>query len=495
MNKYIFIALAAAGMSLASCDEYTLPNPPAQSNPQEPVFKNTDLTVTNAVSGTIDLPALNTEHEPVWVLNYSFVDFPESYTLQFVAQFSADETFAETYDVNAATTPADNVGHYGFVTLAVADVQTAVNTLISKSPAAQNIYVRYPVYAVNGTSHVRIGGPDVYYYQGVYNVLPMRQENVIEKEYFLIGNFCDWDFSKAIPFTQLHEGNPYDNPEFTVKIDVDKALADSPEGFQWKVLPVSSFLNLWLDGAFGAVANGDEPNGNLIPVNGKETPGVIRQEGPYMININMETRRYTVDPAFEYLWVPGMGSSTTDFNRIMRLSTSDYIHYSGTMRLASRFWFTGQASLNGVSFRPDGDATTNDAGVTSGKMIYDVTSTTMMRVPSTGLYYVQANVVSLDWSITPIPVISLIGAYNSWDTATAIDLTPNSRKDVWTITGVDMPEGEYKFCVNHDWALSYGGEPGNIVQNGGNLNITEAGVYDITLNFSVFPNTCTATKR
>lgn len=488
MNKYLIIALAAAGMSLAACDEYTLPNPPAQSNPQEPVFSVDGLTVTNAVSGTIDLPALKEAGTPVKVLDYTIENFPESYTLQFVAQFSGDDTFNKTVDVNCAA--AD-----GEVTVSVAEVQTAFNTLVSKDLVARDLYVRYPLYAVSGSSRVRIGGPDVYFGEGVYNVKPVPQENQIETGYWLVGNFCNWDITKAIPFTQLVAGNPYDNPIFVCKIDVDATLADSPTGYQWKVVPQSSYAEGNLEGAFGAVAGSSATAGNLLPAGGEETAGEIRQEGPYMININMETRRYTVDPAFEYLWVPGMGSSTTDFSRIMRLTTNDFMNYEGTMRLYNRFWFTGQASVKGVNYRPDGDATTSESGVVSGKMMYDVTSTQMMRVPKGGLYYVKANVVTLEWSITPIPVISIIGQYNDWKTETALDLTANSQFTEWTIKGVSMPAGEFKFCVSHSWDLSYGGSVDNIVQNGGNLSVEEAGVYDITLKFNVFPNTCTITKK
>lgn len=487
MNKYLIIALAAAGMSLASCDEYTLPNPPGQTNPQEPVFNIDNFTVTNAVTGTIDLPALKESDEPVKVLEYTIEDFPESYTLQFVAQFSADDTYATTYDVNC--TAED-----GVVTIPVAEVQTAFNTLVSKDLVARDLYVRYPVYAVSGTSSVRLGGPDVYYAEEMYNIKPIPQENVIETAYWLVGNFCNWDVAQAIPFTQLNPGNPYDNPDFLCKIDVDATLADSPAGYQWKVVPQSSYANGSLEGAFGAVAS-TTTAGNLLPAAGEETAGEIRQEGPYMISINMETRRYTVDPAFEYLWVPGMGSSTNDFSRIMRLTTTDFMNYEGTMRLAQRFWITGQPSLKGVSYRPDGDATTSEDGEVSGKMMYDVTSTQTMRVPKIGLYYVKANVITLDWSITPVPVISIIGAYNDWKTETALDLTPNGRYEEWTIKDVALPAGEFKFCVSHAWTLSYGGSFDDIKQNGANLSVDEAGVYDVSLNFAVFPNTCTITKK
>lgn len=491
MKFYQILALAATAALATACDEYTLPNPPAQSNPAEPVFNNADLKVTNLVDGTINLPELQSEGLPVEIFSVSSPELPEGYTLQFQVEMSANSEFTPSKTINC--TPGEN----GIVSMPVTEMQMAFNELVSKDLVAKDLYVRIPAYAVNGTSEVRIGGPDVYYYNGIYNVLPLPQENVIETGYYLVGNFCDWDIRKGIRFEQVNAGNPYDNPEFTVKIDVSADLADSADGYQWKVVPVSGYdNNTWAD-AFGAVTGDSSTSGNLLPApEAQNMPGEIRQEGPYTISINMETRKYEVAPAYEYLWVPGMGSSTTNFDKIMRLTTSNYINYTGTMRLASRFWFTGQASTKGVSFRPDGDDNEVDAnGVLSGKMIYDVTSTAMMRVPTTGLYLVQANVITLTWSATPIPVISAIGEFNDWNTETAPNLTPDSRFEVWTLKDQDLPAGEFKFCVNHAWDISYGGAFDNVVENGGNFTVTEAGKYDIELYFNVFPNCVKLIKK
>ncbi len=43
--------MVAVAALMAACDEYTLPNPPAQSNNQEPVFETSGLTVTDLTGG------------------------------------------------------------------------------------------------------------------------------------------------------------------------------------------------------------------------------------------------------------------------------------------------------------------------------------------------------------------------------------------------------------------------------------------------------------
>ena len=59
MKKFSIISLmGVAAWAMASCDDYELPNPPAQSNPEEPVFETDGLKLTNIVEGTVDLRAL-----------------------------------------------------------------------------------------------------------------------------------------------------------------------------------------------------------------------------------------------------------------------------------------------------------------------------------------------------------------------------------------------------------------------------------------------------
>lgn len=488
MKKYPVIALAAlAGMFFASCDEYTLPNPPAQSNPEESTFESSDLTLTNRIDGLLNLPTLREEGLPVSFFDVDLKSFPESYELKLVGEFSATEEFTEAGTRTASITVADNVG-----TMTVGEVQSIFNELVSKSPEQGKLYMRVPAYAVSGTSDVRLGGPDVYYYTKTLDVLPVPQGYVIETGYYLVGSFCGWDIAKGLPFTQTIAGNPYDNPEFMVKIDVTAQQA-AGDGYQWKIVPKSGFDNSSWAGALGC-AKGEETSGDLVSAPEAQTdPGVIKQEGPYIIKVNLEKQRYTVEPAFEYLWVPGYGSSVSDFNKIMRLTTNDYIHYEGTMRLFNRFWFTGQASITGVNFRPDGEDNPVGAdGVLSGKMKYDPTTTGTMKVPGAGgLYYIKANVITLEWSATPIPVLNIVGGFNGWNQTTAPALTPNANKNVWTITETFAEAGEFKFCVNNSWDLSYGTADGtfdSVVQNAGNYKIETPGTYEISVHFDVFPN-------
>lgn len=476
--------MGIAAMGFAACDEFTMPNPPAQSNSPEVAFQTSDLVVDNAVSGTISLPALHENGSRLTAANVTVTNIPEGYSLKFTGELAGTEDFA-----NAATVTTVYDAEAGTLTVSPIDLQTAFNAVISKDLVEKTVYMRYAAFLENGTAKVRVGGPDVYYCDGEYQMLPMPQETVIENAYYLAGSFTNWTMDGALEFNQAVAGNVYDNPVFSVKVDVTAEQA-AQGGIQWKVVPLSGHTTNSWEGSFGAQPEKEGAlNGSLIATTeAEELAGVIKEEGPYLITINMETRTYSYGPAFENLWAASAGTSLMTINKMIKLYSNDFVNYSATMRLKTSVYFLGQPSLVGVKFNMDKDCKyeVDENGVISGTMVKK-DGDMNISIPNDGLYFVTANVVAMDWKITPIPSIQLIGAYNGWNTETALELTANKTFNVWTLSNVDMTEGEYKFCVAHDWAISYGGATDDIVQNGGNLNIDEAGTYDFVLHFDASP--------
>lgn len=500
MKKFAIIALSAAACwGLTSCDEYTLPNPPAQSNPEEVVFKAEDLKLTSTVDGTVDLPKYVAEQQPVKLFDMSLTDFPASSELSLIAECSADDTFGKTEDIPLTLTEENTV------TVRAGELQQMFNTIISKDLVPKDVYVRVAAYAVRGNSKVRLGGPDYYYYNGVLNILPEPQANVIETAYYLVGSFCDWDISKGLLMKQLNEGNQYDNPDFMLKVDVTEAQADAG-GYIFKIVPVSGFeKNSW-EGSLGFADITKTPagaNGNLIATDDKETEAYkIEKEGGYMVKINMETRRFEVNLASDFLWAPSYGTSISNFNSMMRLTTSDYVKYEGSWPIKNGgFWLAAQPSnVRGFVYRPDGDTEViaDDKKSFTGKMVIDPSLNTRMKIGTPGLYYVTADIVTLEYTGKLIEEIDVIGAFNDWDLKKSVPLTADKDFKTWSITGLTMKAGEFKFCVSKDWGLSYGSTDGTsneLRQNGKNFNIAEDGVYNIVLDFSKYPAHMTITKQ
>ncbi len=195
-------------MGFAACDEYTLPNPPAQNNPEEPVFDSADLVVTSDINGQISLPALNADRKPVTVFNYTLSNFPSSYDLEIVAEFCADDAFEKVAEVKTTVTDEGRP-----VTIPVAEVQSVFNALI-RGPGGQG-----PLCALSGLCRERQRAyasavPDTYYGGEFlkYDVLPIPQANVVEPRYYFVTNANNWSITEAIPMNQVTAGNPYDNP-------------------------------------------------------------------------------------------------------------------------------------------------------------------------------------------------------------------------------------------------------------------------------------------
>lgn len=486
MKKFHFIALTAlAGLLFTSCESYDLPNPPAQSNTPEAIFNDADLTVASVVNGeTLDLGALSEAQLPAELFSVQLKNFPKDYNLVLQGQFSKDDTFAATQNVDM-TVGADDIA-----SASAAELQTMFTTLVSKSPDTRTIYVRVAAFAVNGSSSVRIGGPDKYYYSGEVTIKPIALDHVIEDAYYLVGSFCNWDVKKGIPFIKNEEGNVYDHPNFQVKIDVTAEQA-AAGGLFWKVVPKSAYdAGTWA-GAYGSIAGDSNLSGSLTPAPETETEaGLILEEGPYIIHINMETLRYNIDRALDYLWVVTPGTSTTKFDLMQRLTNNgDYTHYEGTSPMRYNFYLAGQASKNGVFFHLEGENETDKKGNYSGMM--STTTTKTMKVgDDLALYYVTANINEMTWKATQIHTLNLVGAFNGWNKKEAPALTHNAKFSVWTITETFAEAGEFKFCVDNDWKLSYGSSDGTfntVKQNGGNYKMTEAGTYTLTLHFDVFP--------
>lgn len=486
MKKFHFIALTAlAGLLFTSCESYDLPNPPAQSNTPEAIFNDADLTVASVVNGeTLDLGALSEAQRPAELFSVQLKNFPKDYNLVLQGQFSKDDTFAATQNVDM-TVGADDIA-----SASAAELQTMFTTLVSKSPDTRTIYVRVAAFAVNGSSSVRIGGPDKYYYSGEVTIKPIALDHVIEDAYYLVGSFCNWDVKKGIPFIKNEEGNVYDHPNFQVKIDVTAEQA-AAGGLFWKVVPKSAYdAGTWA-GAYGSIAGDSNLSGSLTPAPETETEaGLILEEGPYIIHINMETLRYNIDRALDYLWVVTPGTSTTKFDLMQRLTNNgDYTHYEGTSPMRYNFYLAGQASKNGVFFHLEGESNKDGKGTYSGMM--STTTTKTMKVgDDLALYYVTANINEMTWKATQIHTLNLVGAFNGWNQKEAPALTHNAKFSVWTITETFKEAGEFKFCVDNDWKLSYGSSDGTfntVKQNGGNYKMTEAGTYTLTLHFDVFP--------
>jgi len=498
MKKIALLFGIALGLGFTACDEFDLPNPPGQSNPEEPAFNSANLEIMQAAE-TLDLNADNEASKKVTLANITkLVDFPASYELLFEMELSRDAEFTDPVIL------ATEINDTTLVQIEPSALNSAIYNNFTKDPAEIELYARLAAYAKRGDTKMRLGDTENYWYGNNYRyiVTPFVPAKVIENQYYLLERAIgstSWNVTAALPFSKTSDQSVYDNPVFQIKIDVADA------GTEWAVLPASSFDAAKLDGIMG-VSDATAMEGALAE--GENfVAGKITEASPYTITINVEEMSYKVALAFDYLWVPGQAtSSTPSSKRVKRIATNDYITYAGAIRLRNEWFLTGQPSFDGVVYTLGSDESNKPVidektGVETGHIVNDRNGIKM--VADDGFYYLSVNLGTLTYKTSPINTISAIGEFNGWDTASAPELTHDKTYQTWTIENVEMTEGsEFKFCVNHDWVISFGGAYDNLVQNGGNLKVPgEAGPeaktykYDIKLDFSEIPNTCTLIKK
>lgn len=446
MKKISIMLLAALALGFTACEDESDAIP--QSNPQEPVMSAEGIVVAPVDSVPVfDLKALEDAKAKAAVLNIvEAQNLPSVGDLTFVMQLSASEDFASVQEV---ATSVDN----NQVCVVPADWQAAHLKVLGKNPKTQDAYVRFAAYVVNGTSSVRIGNPSLYYGAHKVTVTPFPAAREIEESYSLVING-----GETIAFN--HSGDQYDNPIFTIKLDVEAPI-------EWAVKGASISYA-------GVASETDELVGELVEGEGW---GSMSTLGPWVLSVNMETLTYSFAPAFDNLYTPGDANGWNHGGSQM-LSTTDYANYYGFANLSGNFKFTSSADWDHINY---GD------GGADGKLSTDGGAGNL-TVAESGLYWCDVNIAALTWKATKIETIGVIGSFNDWSESVAL----TSEDGIYWVGTITLNEGdEFKFRCNNDWAINLGGEDEyNLVPNGANLKAPGAGTYTITLDLSFVPYSC-----
>ena len=417
--------------------------------PQDPVFSTEDLVVEPLENAPyFNLKSLEDAELQAVVLNIvEAQNLPEVGDLTFVMQMSKSIDFAAVQEV--ATTVENNQ-----VCVAPADWQAAHLKVLGKNPKTQDAYVRFAAYVVNGTSSVRVGNPNLYYGAHKVSVTPFPAAHEIEESYSIV-------IKGGETIALNHSGDQYDNPVFSLKLDIEAPIEWAIKGVKFAYAPVASET--------------DELVGTLAEGEGFATMSTL---GPWVLSVNMETLTYSFAPAFDNLWTPGDANGWNHGGSMM-LSTTDYANYYGFANLSTGgFKFTSAADWNHINYGDGGE---------EGKLSTDG-GAGILTVAESGLYWCDVNIAALTWKATKIETIGVIGSFNGWLESLALT---SEDGILWTGT-ITLNEGdEYKFRCNNDWAINLGGDDEyTLVPGGANLKAPAAGTYTITLDLSVVPYAC-----
>lgn len=432
-----------------------------QTNPQLPMVDVSGLTLTLSpeLSAGVNLNSYTATTLPVVVVETPIVDLPSSAIMAYDMEVSSNIDFTDQITINVENESINT-----------SDLEDACTTFYGLNPSMQKMYVRFAAYIMEGSQQSRVGGVDKYYGISSFEVTPIDAKLDIESEYYLVfGN-------NSLPF-EHSASHPYIDPKFTLKVEL--TAADMP--MNWTIRSAS--------GRTYGVEENTIPNitsGSLVEGG---QPGVLNEEGTYVFSVNMLDLTYSIAAKanYDYLYTPGPATGW-GFGDNMLLYTYDYEQFQGFVYVDGEFKLCAQPDWNPLNWGVDKSLDGQIAPL-NGNLVPDGAN---IKVATSGLYWVQTQMLSFTYELTEITNISLIGGFNGWNGD--LELTPNDTFKVWTGTLTLDSAGEWKFRMNHDWAINLGGSLDDLSVNGDNI-YTEAGIYTVTLDLSKLPYSATVVKN
>jgi hypothetical protein len=221
-----------------------------------------------------------------------------------------------------------------------------------------------------------------------------------------------------------------------------------------------------------ALNYGDNDNDGTLEEGGDNIPV---SEGSYKITINLNNLTWSME-AFSW----GIVGSATPNGWDGQDVAFNYDPFSDTFKTVVTLT-TGE-----IKFRQNNDWTVN-YGDTGADGTLEANGD---NIPVDAGHYL----VTLDFSDATNPVYSIeakdlwgvVGSAtpNGWD-GPDTKFTPDfgGNDGLFYIKNISLTTGEIKFRLNDDWGVNYGGSDGNLISGGANIAV-DAGVYDITLDFS-----------
>ena len=288
---------------------------------------------------------------------------------------------------------------------------------------------------------------------------------VIEDAYYITGSINGWDNTNTKYELTNGGDDPYDNPIFTVMIPG----ADVTGDFEFKVTPKSG-----LGGDWSKCLTASDTEGVFATNNAGGNLAVKYVEGAKFYRIQFDMMNQTWSAA---------GLSFGDFFYEIG-NESGWGTSHALYGPANDGKYTGFYYLDGeFKYKPNADNWDNDLEYVSGT----TTSGTLTDAggpncpdPGAGFYKIDLDAGALNYTLTKIESVSIIGGFNDW--SGDVEMTYNAEAGCWEVT-TDQVSGEYKLRANHDWGINWGGDVKGLTQDGSNLSIG-AGTHTFKLYLS-----------
>lgn len=430
--KKLFLMIGI-GLLMASCKGDYKDWAEPQSNPDE---GSKTVTFTAAQAAAIDLAAVEGDSVALFVPTVVVDDAA-------INSYEVTMTNSEKPDANYIV-KADDQGR-----VAVADLKAGIQNLFGKRPAARtvNLFI---------AASTNISGQVIKNSAETTATVTVDAKPVSESGYTLV--LSD---GQNVEFTQMTEGDVYDNAIFRAIFEVagetSWTIKANDDGSKLGVAEVE-------EQAYDKDGN---PIGDLV-AGGKAF--TVEAESKYYLYIDMENYTYRQEfaPEYEeYIWQAGNANNWGQPAEPL-YSKGGSGEYYGFMYLDGGYKFRSQESSWEA---PDWGSDGTEWGLAEFGSDFSAEA---------GFYRVDLSLVNMNFSLTPITSISIIGTVNGdWNNDT--DMTFNKASGAWECMAT-LNAGEMKFRANHDWTWNWGGtDLSNFTQGGANYNLAEGGTYFIQL--------------
>ena len=440
MTKKILSLIAFVALVTGCTDDYKdWASPQVVPQPETVTFGDGSVTTV----GVIDLNSITDENVKVCTI---------------VAPTASKEGYEPSYSLTIGDATYD-ISADG--TMSVADLQASIVALYGNCrPVTREAPATVSMWLSNGQTTVKTAT------SALFSIWAIPQAPVIEAAYYLTGSINGWD-NTDMTYKLTNDGtDPYVNPTFKVRIPA----SEDGSNIEFKMTPESGIGGDWS----GCLAAGSEEGkfnynnegGNLV-INAD--PDALF----YDLTFEMLDQTWTATPVGfnEYIYEIGNESGWSEPHPL---------HGNGLGQYSAVIYLNGEFKFKPNKDNWDGDWEKVSGDATGGTLTAD--GGPNMDGVAAGFYFVQVDLKEMTYKITPVTSISIIGSVRgAWDTD--VDMTYNEIMKCWEARET-LNAGEFKFRLNHDWAVNWGGTFDDLVQDGPNLQLAASGPYVIRLFLS-----------
>ena len=435
------IALVA---SVAACtDDYKDWAEP-QTVPQPAKVSFADGSVSSV--STIDFNGFTEERVKVCTINAptaSAEGFIPLYSITLTGANDQGTTFEKTYDIDADGT------------MAAADLQSFIVEVFKRNPIERTVYGTVTMWLTDLGTAVKTATSDA------FPIKAIPEAPIIEPAYYLTGSINGWDNTDTTYKLTNDGSDPYANPIYKLRIPA----TEDGSNIEFKMTPESGIGGDW-SGCLAAASeegkfNYDNNGGNLVIV---ADPDALF----YDLVFDMLEQTWSATPV-------GFNEFIYEIGNESGWSEPHPLHGNGLGQYSAIIYLNGEFKFKPNADNWDGDWEKASGDATGGTLTADGGPNVDGVEP--GFYYVQVDLKEMTYRITPVTSISIIGSVRgAWDTD--VDMTYNEIMKCWEARET-LNAGEFKFRLNHDWSINWGGTLDDLTQDGANLQLDADGAYII----------------